>query len=83
MVARAATVEVVGDALARHRETIMIGARRPPMVAGSLLHTCWTWTWGEPEKDREFALRSGGTNTYGGVGAGKVEVALLQEVPRF
>ena len=71
MVARAATVEVVGDALARHRETIMIGAGRPPMVAGSILyHTCWTWTWGEPKKDREFELRRGERIN---MGAGKWE----------
>ena len=63
MVARAATVQVVGDALARHRETIMIGARRPPMVAGSLLpHLLDLDLGGTKEKgDPLFALRSGGT----------------------
>jgi len=63
VVARAATVEVVGDALARHRETSMIGARRPPMVAGSILpHLLDLEVGGTKEKgDPEFALRSGGT----------------------
>ena len=74
MVARAATVEVVGDALARHRETSMIGARRPPMVAGSLLpHLLDLDLGGTKEKgDPEFELRSGGT-IYVGREVGKCE----------
>ena len=53
VVARAATVEVVGDALARHRETSMIGARRPPMVAGSLLPHLLDLDLGGNQKKRE------------------------------
>ena len=48
----------------------MIGARRPPMVAGSILpHLLDLDLGGTKEKeDPEFALRSGGTNTNWGAG---------------